>query len=394
MQTQIMVPTGDVFAGDREFEVLLRHAARLRKSPEQSSATIATMAFVKEVNPLRDPRWDSLVANHPQAAVFHSREWLEALHRTYNYEPVVLTTTRGQGPLDDGLVLCKVWSWATKRRLVSLPFSDHCQPLVDDQYGLEKILKTLRHRVMENSCKYVELRPRFAMDPEFQSTTGFQTNREYCFHALDLRPSLDVLFKNLHRSFKQKLNRSQREGLIVREGRTDGLLEAFYRLMIMTRRRHGLPPQPLVWFRNLIRCFGDRMIIRVAFKNTIPIASVLILKHKKTMVYKYGCSDAAFHNLGGIGFLLWHAIQAGKEEGFEELDLGRSDLDNPGLIDFKDHLGAKRTALRYCGYTARPSKNSLDAIGRWKKGITERIFSRLPSSALAMSGRLLYKHLG
>jgi hypothetical protein len=394
MQTQIMVPTGDVFAGDREFEVLLRHAARLRKSPEQSSATIATMAFAKEVNPLRDPRWDSLVANHPQATVFHSREWLEALHRTYNYEPVVLTTTRGQGPLDDGLVLCKVWSWATKRRLVSLPFSDHCQPLIDDQYGLEKILKTLRHRVMENGCKYVELRPRVAMDPEFQSTTGFQTNREHCFHALDLRPSLDVLFKNLHRSFKQKLNRSQREGLIVREGRTDFLLEAFYRLMIRTRRRHGLPPQPLVWFRNLIRCFGDRMIIRVAFKNTIPIASVLILKHKKTMVYKYGCSDAAFHNLGGIGFLLWHTIQAGKEEDFEELDLGRSDLDNPGLIDFKDHLGAKCTALRYCGYTARPSKNSLDAIERWKKGITERIFSRLPSSALAMSGRLLYKHLG
>lgn len=359
------------------------------------SETSARMAVAKEVDPLHDPRWESLVRNHPRATVFHTRGWLDALHRTYGYEPVVLTTTFGQRPLDNGLVLCRVSSWATKRRLVSLPFTDHCQPLIDDQDALVKILKSLRRRVVEKSCEYVELRPRVAIDPEVQSMSDLQASDEYCFHVLDLRPSLDVLFTGLHKSFNRtKLNRAHRENLIIREGCTDALLQDFYRLMVMTRRRHGRPPQPLVWFRNLIVCLGDRVIIRVLFKDKIPIASVLLLKHKKTMIYKYACSDAAFHNLGGTGFLLWHTIQVGKEEGFEELDLGRSDLDNVGLINFKDHLGATRTALRYYRYAARSSVHAADAIENWGTAISEQIFSRLPYSALAMSGRLLYKHLG
>jgi|SRR6266571_752828 len=41
------------------------------------------------------------------------------------------------------------------------------------------------------------------------------------------------------------------------EGRSDALFEKFFRLHVLTRRKHGLPPQPLVWFRNLIIVFKD-----------------------------------------------------------------------------------------------------------------------------------------
>ena len=77
----------------------------------------------------------------------------------------------------------------------------------------------------------------------------------------------------------------------------------------MTRRRHGLPPQPLAWFRNLVACLGDRVSIHVASKDGQPIASILTLSFKKTMFYKYGGSDAAHHRLGGMPFLFWRLIQ-------------------------------------------------------------------------------------
>ena len=32
-------------------------------------------------------------------------------------------------PLENGFLFCRVESWLTGRRLVSLPFSDHCEPL-------------------------------------------------------------------------------------------------------------------------------------------------------------------------------------------------------------------------------------------------------------------------
>ena len=51
------------------------------------------------------------------------------------------------------------------------------------------------------------------------------------------------------------------------------------------------------------------MTIHVASKDGLPIAGILTLSFKKTLVYKYGGSDAAHHSLGGMPFLFWRAIQ-------------------------------------------------------------------------------------
>ncbi len=98
-------------------------------------------------------------------------------------------------------------------------------------------------------------------------------------------------------------------------GTSERLLSSFYGLLRLTRRRHGLPPQPLAWFRNLVACLGDKLAIHVASKDGLPIASILTLSFKKTMVYKYGGSDAAHHRLGGMPFLFWQAIQRAKARG-------------------------------------------------------------------------------
>src|ERR1700694_92136 len=82
------------------------------------------------VDPLSDPRWSQLVGGDSRATVFHSPGWLLALRETYGYEPIVLTTSPPSQPLANGVVFCRIKSWFTGSRLVSLPFSDHCEPLV------------------------------------------------------------------------------------------------------------------------------------------------------------------------------------------------------------------------------------------------------------------------
>ena len=86
---------------------------------------------LQRIEPLQDPRWGKFLERHPRASVFHTPAWLEALRRTYGYVPVAYTTSLPGRELEDGVVLCQVDSWVTGRRLVSLPFSDHCEPLVD-----------------------------------------------------------------------------------------------------------------------------------------------------------------------------------------------------------------------------------------------------------------------
>jgi CelD/BcsL family acetyltransferase involved in cellulose biosynthesis len=341
---------------------------------------------VHVIDPLTDNRWVELVERHPQASVFHSRGWLDALRRTYGYEPYALTTS-ANGPLQDGLVVCRVKTWLA-RRLVSLPFTDHCDPLVDRPEEVTALGAHLRDDVAQGGWRSAEVRSRG------QVMDGFSAGSTYCLHTVDLTGSSEQVFGRFHPSSTQRaIRRAEREGLRYETGVSEPLLARFYGLLRLTRRRHGLPPQPFTWFRNLAACLGNALAIHLASKDNRPVAALLTISFRKTMVYKYGGSDAAQHKLGGMPFLFWRAIQEAQSRGIEELDLGRSDLDQPGLIAFKDHLGAQRSALTY-SQTPAPRRESAAEAASPLASAARRVVSRLPDPLLDLTGRLVYRHLG
>jgi CelD/BcsL family acetyltransferase involved in cellulose biosynthesis len=341
-----------------------------------------------EIDPLRDSRWAALLDHHPQASVFHSPKWLQALRTVYGYVPVVVTTCPPGKPLTNGLVFCRINSWLTGQRLVSLPFSDHCEPLVDSSAELDDMLSYMRHNVDKGSWKYIEIRPVFRQP---SGHTLFARGVTYCFHRLDLSRSAQELFRTFHKDCVQrKIRRAERENLKYEEGSSENLLQQFYRLMVLTRRRHYLPPQPLTWFRGLIAAFGKDLTIRLASKDGVATAGILTLSHKKSMVYKYGCSDAKLNRFGGTTLLFWKTILEAKDRGFEEFDLGRSDTDNLGLITFKERWCGQRALLHYWTYPHRPSRPTAS----WKKGLARRIVSAVPDLALMNVSKLLYRHIG
>jgi hypothetical protein len=341
-------------------------------------------APVWALDPLADTRWDDLVEKHPRASVFHARGWLEALKRTYGYEPIVLTTSAA-GPLENGLPLCRVRALGS-RRCVSLPFSDHCDPLVDGPDDLSALVGFLTNEVVQKHWKSIELRPR-QVQP-----VGLSRGNTYCLHTLDLARPAEQIFRGFHPSSTQRaIRRAEREGLGYEVGVSEQLLSSFYRLLRLTRRRHGLPPQPLCWFRSLRSSLGDTLRIHTASRDGVPVAAILTLTFKKTMVYKYGGSDARFHHLGSVPFLFWHAIQGAKARDVETLDLGRSALDQPGLLAFKDHLGARRAELTY--YRS-PAAAASSERSPWLRRMARVVVPFMPDSALDLAGRLLYRHMG
>ena len=357
-------------------------------------AGMRTSMAVRQIDPLRDPRWSRLVESHPASSIFHTQGWLEALRRTYNYEPVVLTTSAEGEPLENGLALCKVSSWLTGNRLVSLPFSDHCQPLVDDPAALHIFLNYLEEQVRTRKYKYAELRPLAAFDAATETAARAAVDASFCIHMLDLRPPAEALLQCFHKShIQRKIARAKKEELRIETGRSAILLGDFYRLMLITRRRHGIPPQPVAWFRNVLECVGEPAAIRVAYKGEIPVAAIFTATHKKTMVYKYGCSDGAYSSMGGTPFLFWDAVQEAKKQGLEEFDFGRSEIENEGLVNFKDHWGTTRTNLRYYRYPYAAPAATPQGKG-WKMKMAERVCEKLPDAFLTLAGKLLYRHVG
>lgn len=360
------------------------------------------------IDPIGDSRWADFIARQPQASVFHTPRWLNALRRTYGYRPIALTSCLPGDKLIDGIPFCEVKSWISGSRLVSLPFSDHCQPLLGNKVDLATFGEWLQEERGRTGWEYVELRfeehtnsdshgPNLSAKNEGLASgqsdpvSTFSKYEEYDFHRIDLRADPEAIFNNFHKNCVQrKILRAEREGLEYEAGRSESHLSEFYRLLVLTRRRHGLPPQPLMWFRNLKDFLGEGLTIHIASKNGRPIASILTLLYNRTLLYKYGCSDAVFHKLGAMPFLFWKAIQEGKLRGAEEFDLGRSSMDNPGLTAFKRHLGGKCSKLTYLRLGRPGTTNSTNRRSR----IATSVFTRLPGRLAQMAGRVLYKHMG
>jgi CelD/BcsL family acetyltransferase involved in cellulose biosynthesis len=346
---------------------------------------------VYQIDPLTDPRWQELAARHPRASVFHSSGWLRALKKTYGYEPIAYTLSPPGSELANAVAFSRIRSWATGQRLVSLPFSDHCEPLVDSDADATEILSHARSEAARNRYRFVEIRPLVSGREMLHPHIGFEVSNSFILHRIDLRPTLDDLFRSFHKDcLQRKIRRAERERLEYKEGRSEDLLRMFFDLLLKTRRKHGLPPQPIAWFQNLVNFLGDHLHIRVALKGDYPVAAIMTTVWKDTLVYKYGCSDPEFSNLGGTPMLFWKAIQTAKADELSWFDLGRSDADNAGLLAFKDHWGAKRSTLCYWRHPASGPPSHVV----WDKRLADHLLKRMPDRLLVMAGRLLYKHMG
>jgi len=270
--------------------------------------------------------------------------------------------------------------------MVSLPFSDHCAALLQRPEELELFADWLRKHC-GHRYRYIELR-----SFDIHDCQEWKATQSFWFHQLDLSPTLAQLFESLHKdSIQRKIRRAEKENLICETGRSSHYLDEFYRLLLKTRRRHQLLPQPRSWFANVLKYGGDRVDIRLVRKDGSALAAMLTLRHRSSVIYKYGCSDQAFHQLGVMPFLFWKLIEESKAAGIEEIDFGRSDFGQDGLVAFKDKFGTRRRQLTYYRHACHKNNN---APNLFPLGMAQRFFPVLPDIALTIGGRLLYRHIG
>jgi len=90
-------------------------------------------------------------------------------------------------------------------------------------------------------------------------------------------------------------------------------------------------------------------------------------------------------------FLFWRLVEESKESGAEKIDFGRTDLNNDGLISFKDRLGASRKLLTYYRYTKTAGRGVATLSD---SRAVQQFFSFLPEAVSSAAGRVLYKHMG
>ncbi|MFZ1703735.1 MAG: peptidoglycan bridge formation glycyltransferase FemA/FemB family protein, partial [Saprospiraceae bacterium] len=238
---------------------------------------------ISSLDPTITADWDELILSFPSYSFFHSSEWAKVLQETYNFKPHYLKLTES-GKTIAVRPLMEVDSFITGRRAISLPFSDFCEPLILSGANL----KHIRHKVIEytkkKGFKSLELRDNeIHLDNSITIPSGYQ-------HILDLSFSDEQLFKRLSDNTRRNIKKAINYNVSFEINNSPSALEDFYNMNCYTRRRHGLPPQPLKFFRNLYDFVlsKNKGFISISKYNGKSIASAIFLLIGQKGLYKYG----------------------------------------------------------------------------------------------------------
>ena len=339
------------------------------------------------LDPVNDPGWDHVVALHRDAGCFHTSAWAKVLRQTYNHQPFYLQFSRRRR-LAALIPLMEVRSLFTGRRGVCLPFSDACEPLVFDAEAMGLVRDRLVRFAHERRWRHLEIRG----SKSFQLAPG--STKKFYGHALDLRGSADELATRFASPVRRAIRKAEHNGVSARVVRNRQAIDDFYRLHVQTRRRHGLPPQPISFFVNIYEHIirpGLGFIV-LAHWDSRPIGSAIFFRFGRNALYKYGASDKRFQALRANNLVMWQGIQFLVRDGAEKLHFGRTEQENEGLRRFKLSWNTQEETIDY--FRVDPSGRQCLARARsHDSGLHKKIFGRLPLIFNRLAGSMIYPHL-
>ena len=338
------------------------------------------MAFLERVNPLEHPDWDATLTRRPGFSFFHGSAWTRVLVETYGFTPVWLVDERSLLPL------MEVDSWLTGRRGIGLPFTDDCAPLCVSEEQFQPLFQRAVEWGRAHGWKAIELRGGRELMHEAPASLVFYG------HQLDLTADLARLFANMDGSARQAVRKAERDGVTVEVSQSEQAVRDFYFLQCLTRKRHGLPPQPLNFFLNIWRhvLSHKQGMVALASWHGEKVAGAVFFCLGGRAVYKFGASDFRRQQVRPNNLVMWEAVQWLAQNGVTSLHLGRTSLLNEGLRKFKLNLGAAEHRLEYIKYNLQ--KNRFEVETDQVVGWHNRVFRHLPVFMSQKAGELLYKH--
>jgi serine/alanine adding enzyme len=350
------------------------------------------------IDPAISAEWDKFVENHPFGQIYHLSSWKKILESCFKHIKGYYYIIRDDAgkKIEAGLPFYKVRSWLTGNRLVCAPFATLFDPLVSNSSQLNILSRALIEASHQLHCSYVEIRTheanRYFENPDYEESRFFK------FHYLRLDSSLDALRRNFHRTcVRQRIARAEKSGLQLKIASQESDLLDFYNLLVMTRIRRGLPPQPFSFFRSLWAEFKplELLTILIAQKDGQPIGALLLLAFKDRVSAEFAASDKVFNCYSPIHYLMWEAIKLAQEKGYKIFDFGRTSPNNSSLMNFKERWGAEKIDLAHFYYPRQVANAKDRKEENWKYSITREIISlQMPPAFKKYIGALCYRHLG
>ncbi len=341
---------------------------------------------VIEIDPRNDPLWLRLIEEHG-GSVFGAPPWLDVLVDTYGFRIRALVAVNHEGDPLSGLCFVELSDWG--ETIVSLPFSDYCDPLVSDEEQWDVLIRELMERKLP-----IDLRCLSCVHPSRDSR--FTIVNSAVWHGIDLRADVETIRRGFHKSARQSISLAGRTGVEVRIADDEALLRRFYELHVGVRKRkYQMLAQPYRFFESIWRHFIEpgKGALMVAIADGEVLAGTLYLEWGGTLYYKFNASDPAHLKRAPNDLLVWEGVKYARARGCSRLDFGLSDRDQEGLIHFKRKYAnqeAEIVALRHEPDGWDPS--GIEQLRSMMQSVTPLLASdSVPDHVTASAGGILYR---
>lgn len=289
-----------------------------------------------EVDVRSDPRWASLI-RAPGSDVFHTPAWASVLRDTYEFDVRAAVLVDGAGLPRAGLPFVAVDD-VRGNRVVSLPFSDFCDPLVSDARHWDRLVSALPLADTPVRLRCLRTRPPDG-DDRWRSTGAL------AWHRVDTTRSPADMWNDIHPSARRAIRKAQAAGVIVSEAVGEEDLRAFFHMHVRVRKyKYGLLAQPYAFFASIWEHFiaprnGHLLLAKVGSE---VVGGVMYLKWNDTIYYKFNASRVSDLDVRPNDLIVWEGLLLAHEEGLRWLDFGVSDFDQEGLIRYKQKYATEQ----------------------------------------------------
>lgn len=306
--------------------------------PVPPPAAPARLLDFSVIDALSERQWPD-VARHQLGSLFCCPPWIRAVARTYGFAVKASVRTVGSR-IEAAVPYCEI-SDIRGDRLVSLPFSDYCDPLIGDRETWNQLVTPLL-------ASNVPINLRCLRSAVPAGDERFRVKVPALWHGVNLNQSEEELWASLHSSARQNIRKARINGVSVRDGRTIDDMRTFHRMHRSLRKsKYRLLAQPLSFFENIHEEFArnDGINVLLAEHDGEPIAGIVLLEWNGTLYYKFNASLDQRYCPNDL--LAWHALQYGRQRGMVRFDFGLSDLEQPGLIRYKRKFATEEREVSF-----------------------------------------------
>jgi hypothetical protein len=317
--------------------------------------------------------------------LFHGEPWREAIEQAFDLKILEFVPTSEP----DGLAYYSVLSDIRGERVVCTPFSDFCDPLFATEAGWQEFADHLR-----SFDRPVTVRP-FRNDFA-NNDTSFEQRRELLWHGIDLSQGADHVWDSLKSKNRTSIRRAEKLGITFRFSSSMDDIRTFHDMHVDLRKsKYRMLAQPFSLFEELHDRFGDDMAVVLAEDaDGDPVAGMVYFAWEDVWYYKFGASYPRQYRPNAA--MLMAACREGEERGLQLLDMGRSDIDQPGLVEFKQVFATEEVALTTLHWSPEEYNDPTGSeVGKTMGAITELLTEPgVPNHVAAQAGSLLYRYFG